>query len=173
MDNRFGPATGLTFASWMAFAIPVMTVNLFLSWGWLYFQNWFSERRNKKRRSVTSQLLPFSFKEMFHGMVVNEIINNMKYIIGKWRWAFWRRSSKWWKRKADKKGHERKTWGVRTDDVPWNKRLCMFCHRHRSLVLQKTFVYARYTIFKWIYAFKKGFNDKQIKTRNIVNLSVA
>ena len=146
MDNRFGPATGLTFASWMAFAIPVMTVNLFLSWGWLYFQNWFSERRNKKRRSVTTKYCHVHSKKFFHGIILNKIINNVKYIIGKWRWAFWRRSSKWWKRKADKKGHERKTWGVRTDDVPWNKRFCMFCYRHRSLVLQKTFVYARYAI---------------------------
>ena len=89
----------------------------------------------------------------------------MIYMIGKWRWAFWRRSSKWWKRKADKKGHERKTWGVRTDDVPWNKRFCMFCHRHRSLVLQKTFVYARYTIFKWIYAIKKIFSQKTDKEK--------
>ena len=47
LDNRFGPTTGLTFASWMAFAIPVMSVNLVLSWAWLYFQNWVTEKRRK------------------------------------------------------------------------------------------------------------------------------
>ena len=52
LDNRFGPATGLTFASWMAFAIPVMSVNLVLSWAWLYFQNWVTEKRRKKKQRV-------------------------------------------------------------------------------------------------------------------------
>ena len=52
LDNRFGPATGLTFASWMAFAIPVMSVNLILSWAWLYFQSWVTEKRRKKKERV-------------------------------------------------------------------------------------------------------------------------
>ena len=54
LDNRFGPATGLTFASWMAFAIPVMSVNLILSWAWLFFQNWVTEKRRKKKQRVST-----------------------------------------------------------------------------------------------------------------------
>ena len=37
MENRFGDNTGLTFASWMAFAVPVMLVNLIISWAWISF----------------------------------------------------------------------------------------------------------------------------------------
>lgn len=45
MQNRFGPDTGLNFASWMAFAIPLMSVNLIISWLWLIFLAW---NRNRK-----------------------------------------------------------------------------------------------------------------------------
>ena len=57
LENRFGPATGLTFASWMAFAVPVMSVNLVLSWLWLHFQNVISERRRKKRERVITVII--------------------------------------------------------------------------------------------------------------------
>lgn len=45
MENRFGDSTGLTFASWMAFAVPVMAINLVLSWMWLSILGW---RESKK-----------------------------------------------------------------------------------------------------------------------------
>ena len=35
LTRMFGEKTGLTFASWMAFAIPVMLVNTILAWAWL------------------------------------------------------------------------------------------------------------------------------------------
>ena len=45
MENRFGDSTGLTFASWMAFAVPLCFVNLILSWMWLSYLGW---KENKK-----------------------------------------------------------------------------------------------------------------------------
>ena len=47
LEGKFGPATGLTFASWMAFAVPVMSVNLILSWLWLTYLGWKDEKRHK------------------------------------------------------------------------------------------------------------------------------
>jgi sodium-dependent dicarboxylate transporter 2/3/5 len=47
MENRFGDATGLTFASWMAFAVPVMLVNLIISWVWISFIAWRQERQHR------------------------------------------------------------------------------------------------------------------------------
>merc|ERR1712165_276072 len=45
LENRFGDSTGLTFASWMAFAVPLMAINLILSWIWLSYLGW---KENKK-----------------------------------------------------------------------------------------------------------------------------
>jgi len=47
MENRFGDNTGLTFASWMAFAVPVMLVNLIISWAWISFIGWRQERQHR------------------------------------------------------------------------------------------------------------------------------
>lgn len=50
LDKLFGSSTGLTFASWMAFAIPAMLVNLFLAWFWLQrLMRWYPEGRDSKR----------------------------------------------------------------------------------------------------------------------------
>lgn len=46
MLNRFGDSTGLTFASWMAFCVPVMSVNLVLSWIWLSYLGWKEEKKH-------------------------------------------------------------------------------------------------------------------------------
>ena len=41
LSQNFGPDTGLTFASWMAFAIPLMLVNNIIAWAWLLLlQKW-------------------------------------------------------------------------------------------------------------------------------------
>merc|ERR1712062_693809 len=45
LENRFGDSTGLTFASWMAFAVPLMSINLILSWIWLSYLGWKENKR--------------------------------------------------------------------------------------------------------------------------------
>lgn len=47
MTTRFGDDTGLTFASWMAFCVPVMAVNLVLSWIWLSYLGWKEEKKHQ------------------------------------------------------------------------------------------------------------------------------
>ena len=47
LEGKFGENTGLTFASFMAFAVPCMTINLILSWLWLAFLNWKEEKQHK------------------------------------------------------------------------------------------------------------------------------
>ena len=46
LETRFGDSTGLTFASWMAFAVPIVAVNLILSWLWLSYMAWRDEKRH-------------------------------------------------------------------------------------------------------------------------------
>jgi len=48
LQKKFGDGTGLTFASWMAFSIPVMIVNIILAWLWLQkLMQWSIGRQNK------------------------------------------------------------------------------------------------------------------------------
>lgn len=46
LEGKFGDSTGLTFASWMAFAVPVMSINLILSWLWLTYLGWKDEKKH-------------------------------------------------------------------------------------------------------------------------------
>ena len=51
LGQNFGPDTGLTFASWMAFAIPLMLVNNIIAWVWLLFlQKWKLGGNGKKSK---------------------------------------------------------------------------------------------------------------------------
>merc|ERR1719266_1105539 len=46
MEARF-EGSPLTFASWMAFAIPLCLVNLIISWMWISFIGWRQERQHR------------------------------------------------------------------------------------------------------------------------------
>ncbi len=42
------PESGINFATWMSFTLPLMTVNLLLAWIWLLqMPRWMSSGRNK------------------------------------------------------------------------------------------------------------------------------
>ena len=57
LNARFGPKTSLTFASWMAFCIPLMAVNLFLAWFWMLAVNW----RPKKKSKIATEVSKAGF----------------------------------------------------------------------------------------------------------------
>ena len=56
IGTLFGSQTPVNFASWMAFALPTVIVNLFLCWAWLqlYFIGKF-----KENKPLIGQLSPF------------------------------------------------------------------------------------------------------------------
>merc|ERR1711899_278464 len=82
LDNRFGPSTGLTFASWMAFAIPVMSVNLVLSWAWLFFQNWVTEKRRKKKQRATMDDLDDEVPEAEKERLIKQVMKERHEPLG-------------------------------------------------------------------------------------------
>ncbi|XP_023326559.1 solute carrier family 13 member 2 [Eurytemora carolleeae] len=50
LNQKFGPNTGLTFASWMAFSIPIMLINTILAWLWLQrVQKWYLKGKDAGR----------------------------------------------------------------------------------------------------------------------------
>ncbi len=69
MENRFGDSTGLTFASWMAFAVPVMSVNLVISWLWLIAISWREERRHYSGRLDVTPAEEKAKQDKIHGVM--------------------------------------------------------------------------------------------------------
>ena len=51
LNKKFGPDTGLTFASWMAFAIPCMLICTVIAWLWLQkLQSWTTNGDNSQEK---------------------------------------------------------------------------------------------------------------------------
>jgi len=50
LQKKFGEGTGVTFASWMAFSMPVMLVNIILAWIWLQrLMGWKLKRQDAEK----------------------------------------------------------------------------------------------------------------------------
>lgn len=97
MSRLYGSATGLNFASWMAFNVPVMIINTTLAWLWLnlLFIGWKPAEGGRDRR--VEQLIrrkyqdlgPMSFQEaatlfLFVCLVLLWFFRDPQFITG-WR----------------------------------------------------------------------------------------
>ena len=91
LNKKFGPDTGLTFASWMAFAIPCMMVCTIIAWAWLQkLQSWYpgaGERRSKEKEERAMKVIRERHRELGR-MTVHEIQVLLLFILLILLWFF-------------------------------------------------------------------------------------